>query len=964
MNAKWIAVILTAVSVAVPAWAIPTIVCQPGAAPQEQLAAKEIARYVYVRTGELPAAAKTLPGHGDAILLARDSALGAEAFAIKTAQQDGRRVWTIAGGSPAGVLYGAYRFAEKLGARFYLHGDVIPDERLAELPEMNETGKPLFDTRGIQPFHDFPEGPDWWNRDDYLAYVSQLAKMRMNFLGLHCYPEGGVGPEPLVWIGEPSGLDPNGNVKASYPARWADTRRVNTWGYAAMDVADFVAGAERLFVADFHGPDVHGALFATPESPPAVCNEIFNRAGALLADVTAHARSLGVKTCVGTETPLTIPKAVQERLVQQGKDPQDMAVVRSLYEGMFRRIAKLYPVDYYWLWTPENWTWSGNKPEQFEATKRDLQAALDALQKLGDPFTLATSGWVLGPQHDRAALDAFLPKNVPMSCINRQVGHAPVEPGFAKITGRPKWAIPWMENDPNLVAPQPWAGRMRADAVDARRYGCTGLLGIHWRTKILAPNVAALADAAWDQSWADSANTGAQRLPPGPIGGKCVSFKAPVAGTDEPAVYQTVRYDVDGYELEVPNGNYTVTLKFNEPHYTAAGKRVFGVMLQGQDVIHQLDVFAQVGLNKALDFTFPGVMTTDGRLHLEFTRETELPCIAGIVVAGKDFTRRINCGGPAANGYEADTAEGSKSSKGRDRAMPVEEFYRDFACASFGANVAAAAGKLFARIDGTNLPEPSKWLKGPGGIPPDGKPLTQVKASYVFVDQLAALRAQVKGAGNLERFDYWLNSYRCMATMAELGCARGELDALVAKLKMQPALIKDAVAVRVRLSRLWEKMLTDQLAATGTPGELGTLANLEQHSRLFLKFLTVHDQALADALGAPLPGEIALSQTYAGPERIIVPAVRTQILSGEMLTINALVLSAKLPAEVALHWRRLGESQFERVPLQHLARGGYRVTLPVRAAAADFEYYLAAGRLRFPATAPDLNQTVVVTDKP
>ena len=56
-----------------------------------------------------------------------------------------------------------------------------------------------------------------------------------------------------------------------------------------------------------------------------------------------------------------------------------------------------------------------------------------------------------------------------------------------------------MEDDSAMVLPQLWAGRMRRDAADALAYGCTGLLGIHWRTKILAPNVSALAQAAWSQ---------------------------------------------------------------------------------------------------------------------------------------------------------------------------------------------------------------------------------------------------------------------------------------------------------------------------------------------------------------------------------------------------------------------------------------------------------------------------------
>ena len=80
-----------------------------------------------------------------------------------------------------------------------------------------------------------------------------------------------------------------------------------------------------------------------------------------------------------------------------------------------------------------------------------------------------------------------------MSCINRNVGFAPVEPGFANLEGRPQWAIPWLEDDPAMIIPQLWAGRMRRDAADALAYGCTGLLGIHWRTRILGPNVSALA---------------------------------------------------------------------------------------------------------------------------------------------------------------------------------------------------------------------------------------------------------------------------------------------------------------------------------------------------------------------------------------------------------------------------------------------------------------------------------------
>ncbi|MCA5962550.1 hypothetical protein LC724_22195 [Blautia sp. RD014234] len=55
-----------------------------------------------------------------------------------------------------------------------------------------------------------------------------------------------------------------------------------------------------------------------------------------------------------------------------------------------------------------------------------------------------------------------------------------------------------------MISPQLWVGRMRRDAFDAKRYGCDGLLGIHWRTSSIAPNIKALMEAAWEQPWNES----------------------------------------------------------------------------------------------------------------------------------------------------------------------------------------------------------------------------------------------------------------------------------------------------------------------------------------------------------------------------------------------------------------------------------------------------------------------------
>ncbi len=972
----------------------PALVVDPHASPQETLAAREVQRYVYVRTGQLlPLAESTV---GPWIVVARrgsplldrvrlDAKTRAEVSSLKPQQyllaSLGKDRFLIAGGDDTGVLYGAYRFAEHLGVRFYLHGDTVPDKAIVfKLPKLHEIGRPLFAIRGINPFHDFPEGPDWWNRDDYLSHIAQLAKLRMNFIGLHTYPEGGVGPEPEVWIGPPGDLNADGSVKFSYPSSWANTARAGSWGYVAEKTSRFSSGAAQFFATDDYGPDVMVGMMPRPADANQ-SNRLFDDAGQMLREAFAEAKALGVKTCVGTETPLTIPKLVQDRLRAQGKDPSSPAVIRSVYEGMFTRLAKVSPVDYYWLWTPEDWTWSGNTPQQLKKTTDDLLLALSALKAVGNPFQLATCGWVLGPQNDRAALDRLLPKSVVVSTINQAVGNAPVDPAFGKIMGRSKWAIPWMENDPGLTAPQLWVGRMLYDAADAKRLGCDGLIGIHWRTKALAPNVAALASAAWDQSWKPNgfaraaADLTATKVPAtGAIGGSTSQFQATVAGTDEQPVYQTVRYDTLGYDIAAPKGSYTVTLKFNEPFYNQPSKRVFGVKLQGVQVIQGLDVFARVGQNRALDYTFKDVVNKNGHVKIEFTKEVEFPSIAGIVVEGPGFVRKINCGGATWNGYIGEL-DAPRNPDPQARGVPIAWFYEDFARANFGDSVAREAGALFASIDGMKLPRPATWITGPGDIVADTAPWREVGLRYAFVDTLARMRPRVQGAGNLDRFDYWLDTFRYMRAMSFVGCVRGRLDLSVKVLAAEQdpgrrrQIAEQALGTRIELARAWERLMAHVEATVSTPGELGTISNLEQHVRLHARFLSGHDAALEKALGRPLPPSIEPAMEYRGPDRIIVPTIRTSVAPREGLKLQVILASSGVVSNAKLHWRRMGTGPYASVPLTLVGRSVYQVTLPpAPAKATAVEYYIEAEfvhanrpkKLVFPPTAPAINQTVVV----
>ena len=1111
-----------------------TVLRPEGASFAESLAAQEVRRYLYLRTGQLvPVAKEALPVAGPAILIARKdrpvlaalvkdeklraqvAELGAQEYLLKTLDDGGRRIALIIGCDDAGVLYGAYRFAEHLGVRFYLEGDVIPDARIPlELPALDERGKPLFALRGIQPFHDFPEGPDWWNADDYKTYISQLPKLGMNFFGLHTYPEDGA--EPAVWIGMSEDVGPDGKVLHSYPSSWHNTLR-GDWGYASRKTGDYVCGGSMLFERDDFGGDVMAGFCPRPQKPED-CNEVFDRAGVLIGEAFRHARRLSVKTCIGTETPLTIPRRVVERIQGKKKDSPVRAVggktvgfpenviagtedgplyqtvrfdlagyrltvpngkyavtlkfcepaykakgirvfdvklqgkpviekldifekvgqnkaldftfedvevtngrveidfvkrnefpciaaiavrggnfslkancggaeykdylsddgitpadVQKLYEGMFQRIMRTYPIDYYWFWTPEGWTWSGTTQGQVDTTMADIKLAIAAAKAVNAPFTLATCGWVLGPPQDRALFDKVLPREMPLSCISREVGHAPVETGFANVSaGRPRWSIPWLEDDPALNIPQLWVGRMRKDAADSLKSGCTGLMGIHWRTRILGPNLSALAKAAWDQSvWnPPEAKPVEQPRIAGPVGGNAAPFpNNPIADTQDAPLYQTVRYDMSAYRLPLPNGSYTVTLKFCEPHYKEAGKRVFGVKLQGQPVIDKLDIFAKAGQNKALDYTFKDIAVTNGWLDIDFEQQVEFPSMAAIAVEGEKATKKINCGGAAYKDYAADWPAAPPGPR-PDRFAPNADFWPDWALQGFGSEAGPQAARIFQKID-DHLPRPADWVDGPGGLRPDGRPWAEASKQYAFVDELEALRPQVKGAGSLERFDYWLTNFRYMRAIAHANCLWAQFNAAMATVKAEkdPAAKKQlardqALPIRKQLVQAVGEAYRNLLQTVSTPGEMGTVMNFENHNLPGL--LIRPGDELAKILGEPLPADALLGKEYDGPPRVIVPTVRTSAARGEVLTLKVILLSSKPPREATLFWRAMGQGEFAKVPLTHLARGVYTAKFPPASAQADLEYYVeaqfdGAAAVRFPAAAPALSQSVILS---
>jgi outer membrane protein assembly factor BamB len=106
-------------------------------------------------------------------------------------------------------------------------------------------------------------------------------------------------------------------------------------------------------------------------------------------------------------------------------------------------------------------------------------------------------------------------------------------------------------------------------------------------------------------------------------GGTTYSNNVPIAGTSDPALYQSQRWNKGPFSYTFSGlaaGSYQVTLKFAEIAYLGPGRRQFNVAIQGTRVLTNFDVAGQVGFNTALDKTFTASVDASGQLTIAFTQ--------------------------------------------------------------------------------------------------------------------------------------------------------------------------------------------------------------------------------------------------------------------------------------------------------------------------------------------------------
>jgi hypothetical protein len=284
----------------------------------------------------------------------------------------------------------------------------------------------------------------------------------------------------------------------------------------------------------------------------------------------------------------------------------------------------------------------------------------------------------------------------------------------------------------------------------------------------------------------------------------------------------------------------------------------------------------------------------------------------------------------------------------------IDAYYLDWATQSFGPEAATEIAQIFARMDKAGetgrytIPKPLDWeLAAPAAIAQNEESWNDIESQYAFIDQLAALRSKIVGAGNLERFDYFLKAYQSLKLIGELGVRFREYEEMLDEEEFDRAYNK-----RLKIKALWQRLMTLQVEKASNSSDLGEIKNLEELT--YNRLIRMMDDE------RPEKGDIHPGRDYVGKSRMVVTPPRTQVDRSEELKCRVTIMAQGVqhPVKATLHYRRMGQGTYQTILLTHVNRAVYSVTIPSQE--HDYEYYITSGSSRFPVTAPEINQTVIV----
>jgi hypothetical protein len=402
-----------------------------------------------------------------------------------------------------GLLYAIFDFLERQGAYFGIDGEQYPVQPVSHLvvPDKGQAwlGQPRFATRGLLPWPDFLNCITVYNREDFRAYLEAMLRMRFNTLGIHVYAQTRYWVEPFL------STEYGGVGHAAY----ADTTATDRWGYLPQRTSRYSMSAAQYFDGEVFGSDAT-RLARSPW-------EAAERSQSLWREAFDYAEKLGIRTGVGFELyqlpeeivracPPEVRTAIRRSIPLQDGGELDMSFLRVdpasrnaryILESRLAQLLEAYPsVDYIYLWEDEFTNWQSQK-QAVETPVEPFRQAHDFLHRHAPDKRLVIGGWG-GVARNFERFHRELPEDIIFTALSDQLGWDPVHEVFSKLGSRERWPIPWIEDDPSMWFPQLLVNRFRRDMKLAEDYGCQGMLGIHWRHRIVDPVAGYLSRRSWN----------------------------------------------------------------------------------------------------------------------------------------------------------------------------------------------------------------------------------------------------------------------------------------------------------------------------------------------------------------------------------------------------------------------------------------------------------------------------------
>lgn len=123
----------------------------------------------------------------------------------------------VGGGSPVATLWAVYELGHRLGIRYMLRSDILPNEKRAlDLAGHDCVLEPELRVRTWRTINCFAIGPESWGVAEHEAFFAQLAKLKFNDVMLSIWPwqpfvnyecDGVKKQTALLWFGEEYPID-------------------------------------------------------------------------------------------------------------------------------------------------------------------------------------------------------------------------------------------------------------------------------------------------------------------------------------------------------------------------------------------------------------------------------------------------------------------------------------------------------------------------------------------------------------------------------------------------------------------------------------------------------------------------------------------------------------------------------------------------------------------------------------